>query len=238
MHHEKHLLGSLILLFACGKGSPEDAGRLLADKKCACLAVEWVYDQGLAEAMVDAVKRDPTLDRSSAEALQADYHEKNGKVNLKQRLACKKEYDELESRIEIDFPKDEDRATIKNLRISLTKECRKQHNEELRGAEKWFNLIDERKDNGSLSDQGEPTLTGSEMTPIIEILDASISATDTLMKHDAEGATNIRTKAILLKARLSRKNHVSSQEKKDTELVRSMTRTLIMRVDSLISSRM
>lgn len=131
-------------LAACGGDPLEVKGRNLGDKWCECEHIDWQYDAGAAEAMLNAMKSDATMSWESAEVFGRKNLDEHREEKDRQEDACEKELKEMSAQVLIDFPKDEDRKTLKNLLDAIEHQCEQQHKMETKELEKALRVERER----------------------------------------------------------------------------------------------
>ncbi|MBP6573686.1 MAG: hypothetical protein KA230_04495 [Flavobacteriales bacterium] len=132
------------LITSCGSGSLEDKGRDLGGKRCECKHINWQFDAEAAEAMLDAMKDDANLSWDSAEVIGRKNLDEHREERDLQEEACRKELKEMSAQVLIDFPKDEDRKTLKNLLDAIENQCEQQQQMETKELEMALKVERER----------------------------------------------------------------------------------------------
>lgn len=122
----------LVALVACSStNTPEGAGAALAEKKCACYEIEKDAELARSVATLDAMKRNPTLSSYDAWMSYAD----NEAWDERERQ-CDEEGEKLMEEVQLKYPREEDRKTIKNAASDRFEICEREVKDKLKDKKK------------------------------------------------------------------------------------------------------
>lgn len=123
----------LVALMACGStNTPEGAGAALAEKKCACYQIKREARLARSAATLDAMKQNPALRLEETYSMPSP---SDDAWDLREEQ-CDKEGEKLMEEVQLKYPREEDRKTIKNAASDRYEICERELKNRLKDQER------------------------------------------------------------------------------------------------------
>lgn len=136
----------VVLITACGVANTvESTGEALAAKNCECELIMREHDSRVSDEVLKRFDADPSQDPKVLwKVHQAVVQEMDveHEAAREKRKVCKAELDKIMDQAKLDYPRDEDRKTIKNMVKDREELCEKTFREE---HPSWSEVLEKRR---------------------------------------------------------------------------------------------
>lgn len=231
----------LVALTACGStNTPESAGAALAEKKCACLQVEKATELAGYQSVLELMKTDPGLSREDAwKKHNEELDQVARETSRQQEMACEEEGKQLMEEIQLKYPREEDRNTIKNAAGDRFKICEREYKERRKAIKDEIEQLNAARSgpSNSMAPIAGIETVSNEQANILRVIDQMTDGLDTLVQYDRETAAYMKGELVSIRNEVVRTSAVSPARRKQLETLRRMKNGLVVTADSLLMSR-
>lgn len=123
---------SLLLVGACGKPTAEEAAKTIAEKECDCMNDYHTQAVSIRLQTASTLLTEAKAGKFKSQSQVEDRRNQLGMEaykSLPKNRPCEEEIRKLKDQADLDYPRDEDRKTMRNLRATMEQQCNKARSE-------------------------------------------------------------------------------------------------------------